>query len=122
VGHNGAVHALQQHHFAAARRFAEHAPKKTELVKSSWHTEGVYHFQAHKYHQAIKAFEHAGDQALVRSCYEALFFDEQKKLGKNMTTDTIKQYAAVIKRMKSYAKKSGNKSLVSHADELSKHL
>lgn len=122
VGHNGAVHALQQHHFAAARRFAQHAPQKAELVKSSWHAEGVYYFQAHKYQQAIKAFENAGDRALVSSCYEALFFEEQKKLGANMTTDTIKQYSSVIKRMQHYAKKSGNKSLVSHADDLRKHL
>jgi len=122
VGHNGAVHAIQQHHFAAARKFAQHAPKRTELLRDSWHAEGAYLYDAHKYQAAIKAFEHVGDQSLVRRCYEALFFDEQQKLGKDMTTETIKQYASTIKRMQHYAKKSGNKSLVDHANSLSKHI
>lgn len=122
VGHNGAIHEMQHHNFAAARRFAQHAPKREELVRDSWQSEGAYHYQAHRYRDAIKAFEHIGDQALVRQCYEALFFEEQKKLGSNLTTESIKQYAGVIKRMYTYAKKSGNKKLIEYAGDLSKKV
>ena len=58
----------------------------------------------------------------MRQCYEALFIAEQDKLGDNLTTESVKRYAPVIKRMHTYAKKSGNKELVRHAESLKKHL
>lgn len=118
VGHNGAVFEIKRHNYAAARRFAQHASKQNELIRNSWHSEGIYHYQAHRYHHAIKAFEHIGDQQLIRKCYEGLFFEEQEKLGSNLTSQSIKKYAGIIKRMRTYAKKSGNKKLVGHADAL----
>lgn len=121
VGHNGAVYEMEHHNYAAARRFAQHAPKREELVRSSWHAEGVYHYQARRYHEAIKAFAHINDHSLIRQSYEALFFEEQKKLGSNLTAETIKKYSSVIKRMHGYAKKSGNRELIEHAQRLSKY-
>lgn len=122
VGHNGAIYELEHHNYAAARRFAQHALTRDQLVKDSWHSEGVDRYRAHRYHDAIKAFEHTGDQALVRQCYEGLFFDEQDKLGQSLTTESIKKYASTIKHMHAYAKKSGNKKLIDYADSLKKHL
>ena len=122
VGHNGAVHELEQHNFAAARRFAEYALKKNELIRNSWQAEGAYYFEAHRYHDAIKAFKHVGDKNLVRQSYEALFFEEQKKLPSNLTTESVKHYAKTIKRMHVYAKKSANKKLIEHANNLKKHV
>lgn len=122
VGNNGAVYHLERNEFAAARRFAEHAIKRAELVKGSYHAEGAYHYQAGRYHDAIKAFHHYGDQQLVKQCYEALFVAEQNKLGNNLTAESVKQYAPVIKRMHGYAKKSGNRQLIDHADKLRKYL
>jgi hypothetical protein len=122
VGHNGAVYEIEHHNYAAARHFAQHATGRDELIRSSWQAEGAHRYQARRYHDAIKAFEHAGDQTRVRQCYEALFFAEQAKLGSNLTTESIKQYAGVIKRMQAYARKSGNKGLIEHADSLNKHL
>jgi hypothetical protein len=120
VGHNGAVYEMQHHNFAAARRFAKHAPKREQLIRDSWQSEGAYHYQAHRYHDAITAFKHIGNQSLVHQCYEALFFEEQKKLRSHLTTESIKQYAGVIKRMYEYAKKSGNKKLIEYAENLNK--
>ena len=122
VGNNGAVYHMGRNEFAAARRFAEHAIKRAELVRESYHAEGAYHYQAGRYHDAIKAFAGFGDQQLVRQCYEALFVTEQNALGDNLTTESIKQHAPVIKRMHNYAKKSGNKQLIEHADSLRKYL
>jgi hypothetical protein len=122
VGHNGALYEMEHHNYAAARRFAEHALKRDELIQSSWQAEGVYHYQAHHYHDAITAFKRAGDQALVRQCYEVLFSEEQKKLGSNLTTESIKNYASTIKHMRTYAQKSGNQKLIEHADNLYKYL
>lgn len=120
VGHNGAVYEMQHHNFAAARRFARHAPKREQLIRDSWQSEGTYHYQAHRYHEAIAAFKHINNQPLVRQCYEALFFEEQRKLGSHLTTESIKKYASVIKQMYEYAKKSGNKKLIEYAESLSK--
>lgn len=122
VGTNGAIYEIEHHNYAAARRFAQHSLKSSELIQSSWKAEGVHHYQAHRYHDAIKAFEHVGDQTRVQQCYEALFFEEQKKLGSNLTTESIKKYAGTIKRMRSYAKKSRNKKLIEYADSLNKYL
>lgn len=122
VGHNGAVYHMQHGNFAAARRFAQHALKRDELIHNSYHGEGVSHFNTHRYHDAIKAFQHYGDQTLVKQCYEALFFAEQAKLPTNLTTESIKKHAGTVSRMSAYAKKSGNKKLIESADNLKKHL
>lgn len=122
VGNNGALHHIGQHEYVAARRFAEYAIKRAELTRDSYRAEGVYHYDAGRYHDAIKAFSKYGDQALVKKCYEALFIAEQNKLGDGMTTESIKQYAPIVKRMYGYAKKSGNKELIEHASQLRKYL
>lgn len=122
VGHNGAVYEMEHHNYTAARRFAQHAPKRDELIRSSWRAEGAYHYQARRYHDAIKAFKNIGDQTLVSQSYEALFFEEQEKLGSNLTTESIKKYANTIKRMHVYAKKSGNRKLIEYIDGLKKHI
>ncbi len=122
VGRNGAIYEMEHHNYAAARRFAQHALQRDELIQSSWQSEGAYRYEAHRYHDAIKAFEHSGDQTLARQCYEALFFEEQNKLEPDLTTESIKDYANTIKRMRAYAKKSGNKKLIEYADKLNKHL
>lgn len=122
VGHNGAVHNMTQHNYAAARKFAQYSLKSTELMKDSYHAEGIHFYEAHKYHDAIKAFKQYGDQSLVKRCYEALYFDEQQKLPSEFTADSIKKYSAVIKRMHNFAKKSGNKQLINAADHLRKYL
>lgn len=122
VGHNGAVYEMRHYNYAAARRFAQHAPKRDELIRSSWQTEGIHYYQTRHYHDAIKAFKHINDQPHIRQCYEALFFDEQEKLGSSLTTESIKKYASVIKHMHAYAKKSGNKKLIEYAGNLNEHL
>ena len=122
VGNNGALHHMARHEFAAARRYAKHAIKQTELIRDSYRAEGAYHYDAGRYQEAIKAFRHYGDQELVQKCYEGLFFSEQDKLGKNITTANIKSQAPTIKRMANYAQKSGNKQLIAHASSLKKHL
>ncbi|MDN5275139.1 MAG: hypothetical protein JWP06_1040 [Candidatus Saccharibacteria bacterium] len=122
VGHNGTIYEMERHNYVAARRFAKYAPGAEELTRKSWESEGVHYYQSHRYHDAIKAFKHSNDQVRVGQCYEALFFDEQKKLGSNLTTESIKKYTSVIKRMHVYAKKSGNKKLIEYAAHLNKAL
>ena len=122
VGNNGAVYHMERHEYSAARRYAEHAVRRAELVKNSYHAEGIHHYQAGRYHDATTAFKRYGDESLVQKCYTALYVGEQKKLGGNLTTANIKQYAGTIRRMYSYAKKTGNKELLKHADGLRKHL
>lgn len=122
VGHNGAIYEMKRHDYGSARRYAKYAPKRNELMKDSWQAEGTYHYNEHRYQDALKAFEHSGDKALVRQCYEALFFTEQEKLGSNISTDSLKKYAGTIKRMRTYAKKSGNKKLMRHVSNLQKYL
>jgi hypothetical protein len=122
VGSNGASYELQHNNYAAARRFAQHTPKRDELVKASWQAEGSHYYQAQRYHDANKAFKHINESTLVRQCYVALFFEEQEKLGSNLTTESIKKYSSTIRHMRAYAKKSGNKKLVEYADTLTKYL
>lgn len=122
VGHNGAIHNMKQHNFAAARKYAHFALKRENLISDSYQAEGIYHYEARRYHDAAKAFEKYGDKSLVQRCYEALFFAEQSKLGTNLTTETIKKHADTVKRMRTYAKKSGNKKLIDSADSMHKYL
>lgn len=122
VGNNGALYEMQEKNYAAARRFAQHAPKRDDLIRTSWQAEGAHHYQLHHYHEAIKAFNQIGDQENVKRSYEALFFQEQDKLGSNITSESIKKYASVVKRMQAYAKKSGNRKLIEYTDGLTKYV
>lgn len=122
VGHNGAIHNMQQHKFAAARRFAQHALKRRDLIRETYHAEGLYHYKLHQYRDAIKAFKQYGDQALVKQCYEALYFEEQKKLESNLTSESIKRHTSTVKAMHNFAKKSGNNKLIQHTNNLLKYL
>lgn len=123
VGHNGAVYEMKRNNYAAARHFAQHASDAEELIRISWQSEGVHLFQAQRYHDAVKALKHINDQELIGKCYAALFFEEQKKLGKNPTIDSIKQgHIATVRRMHDYAKKSGNKQLIEYITDLQKNL
>jgi hypothetical protein len=122
VGHNGAVYETERHDYVAARRFARYAPKRDTLIRDSWRSEGVDHYQAHRYHDAIKAFKHIDDRVLIRQCYEALFFKEQERLGSDMSIELIRRHAKIIKRMRTYAKKSGDKRLIKYMSNLHKHL
>jgi len=122
VGRNGAVHEMERHNYAAARRFAGVAAERDELVRATWQSEAAEQYRAQHYREAIKAFEHIHDQEGIRRCYAALFFVEQAKLPSQLTTDVIKQHATIIKNMRMYAKKSGNNKLIEHAAVLGKHL
>lgn len=118
VGHNGAAFELEKKRYAAARRFAKYAPGRDELAKHSWRSEGISHYQAHHYHDAIKAFKRAGDQDLVKRSYKALFFEEQAKLGSQLTAKAIRNHRRTIGHMHTYAKKSGDKQLIKHTNNL----
>jgi hypothetical protein len=122
VGHNGAIHAMEQHNYKQARLFASYAADSDALIRQSWSAEGFHHYQERRYHDAIRAYKHIGDQTRVRQCYEALFFAEQNKLGSHVNSESIKQHAKTIKRMHGYAKKSGNKKLIEHTASLQKQL
>ena len=122
VGHNGAIYFIQQHDFSRARTFANYAVKKADLIRDSYRAEGVYHYDAHRYGDAIKAFERYGDKELIKRCYEALFFEEQSKLPTSLTSESVKVYASTIHRMQKHAKKSGNHELQSHVDKLQSYL
>ena len=122
VGHNGTLYEIEHHNFAAARRLARYAPDSETMIRNAWRSEGAYHYQARRYHDAIKAFKHTGSDMLVQQCYEALFFEAQKQLGPNLTTQSIKNQANTIRRMQEYARKSGDKKLMAHADQLAQHL
>lgn len=122
VGHNGALYFMKHKEFVKSRKFADHALKRADLIRDSYHAEGVYHYGKQRYHDAVKVFERVGDNKLVARCYEALFFQEQSKLGNNVTSSTIKAHKSTVGTMTSYAKKSGNKKLIEYVESLRKHL
>ncbi|MFZ1317090.1 MAG: hypothetical protein WAQ26_01460 [Candidatus Saccharimonas aalborgensis] len=122
VGNNGAIYYMRHNDFKSARRFAEFAPKRSELVKESYISEGTYHYNAHRYQAAINAFKHAGSEPMIRRCYEALFFAEQSKLGTHLDTKTIARHSKTIHHMSQYAKKSANSQLIAQANNLKKYL
>ncbi len=122
VGTNGAIHHMSEHKFSAARKYAEVSPRRAELIKDSYRFEGAYHYEAKRYHDAITAFKKYGDESLVQKCYEGLFFVEQEKLPRDLSTDAVKSHSRTIQRMRTYAKKSRNRDLITHADQLAKYL
>jgi len=122
VGNNGALYHMDRHEFAAARKFAQHALRRSELIKDSYRAEGVYHYNEHHLHEAIKAFKECDDQDAVCKCYAALFFEEQSTLPEQLTSENIKLYSKAIHRMQGYAKKSENKELIQNVDSLRKYL
>ena len=123
VGHNGALYLLRRNDFKGARRFARHAgTQASSLTNDAWRAEGAYYYAKGQYKNALKAFKQLNDQKLVRHCYEALFFEEQATIDPKATTDSLKRYAGTIRRMRHYAKKSGNKKLITHANKLNTYV
>ena len=122
VGNNGAIYYMGKNDFIASRRFAEYALRKPELIRDSWRAEGVYHYNANRFHDAIRAFKHCNDEKLVSRCYEGLFFVEQDKLPKNLTSESIRNHKHTIRRMDDYARKSKNHELIQHLSTLKKYL
>ncbi|MBC7581775.1 hypothetical protein H7097_02800 [Aeromicrobium sp.] len=122
VGNNAAVHEMKRHNYKSALRFAKFAPDRDVLVLQIWRSMGMRYYKAQNYQNAAQAFKRSKDVALIASCYKALFFDEQAKLARQPSTRSIKKYSVPIKRMHRYAKKSGNKQLLKHANKLRREL
>lgn len=122
VGNNGALYHMGRHEFASARRFAEYAINKSDLIRDSYHAEGVNCYNDGRYKQAVQAFKRCNDQQSIQKCYSALFFAEQTTLPRQLTSDSIKGHAKTIKLMQEYAKKSGNKELIQHVERLNRYL
>lgn len=122
VGNNGSIYHMGKNNFSIARRFAEYAPRKTELIRDSWRAEGMYRYNAHQFHDAIRAFRRYQDELLVSKCYEGLFFAEQDRLPKNLTSESIRDHKNTIRRMDEYARKSNNHELIKHVSKLKKYL
>lgn len=122
VGHNGALYFMDRHQFATARQYAGYALKRADLIHDSYEAEGAYYYNRKKFTEALKAFETAGNRQAVAKCYEGLFFAAQDTLPKQLTSENVRNYRKQIARMRDYAKRSGNKELVTHVDRLRQYL
>lgn len=122
VGNNGALYYMKNNEFSKARRFAVHARDANSLQNIIHHNEGVYYFNSHKYSEAITAFRRAGDESMVKRCYEGLFMREQQSLKNIQTAQDLKAHAATVHRMRDYARKSENTKFIERANELVKLL
>jgi len=122
AGHNGAIYYMKENNFKRALEFAEYSKDSDKLKHAIHQNEGAYYFNKGNYNYAIIAFENAGDSDAVKTCYGALFNDEQKKLGSIKTTEDLKANKKIIHNMDSYAKKSGNQSLINYVSDLKKYL
>jgi len=122
VGHNGAIYYMKENEFKKAIKYAEYSSDASRLKHAIYQNEGAYYFNKGDYFSAIKGFENAGDSDAVKTCYGALFNKEQKKLGKIKTTEDLKANSKIIYNMDSYAKKSGNQSLINYVSDMKKYL
>jgi tetratricopeptide (TPR) repeat protein len=122
AGHSGAVNAMQQHDFSAARNFGGYSLKKHELLRMIDHNEAVWLFNAKQYESAVKAYQRIGDQTMVRRCYEALYYQAQRSLTGVRTVADLKSQANTVRTMERYAKLSMNNKLIQHVTSLTKHL
>lgn len=122
VGSNAALYYLKQNQFKSALDYAHYSQEKGNLEKIIYQNEGAYYFNKGRYSEAISAFQKINDRDAVRSCYVALFNNEQRKLGSMSTTDDIKNNRSVIYSMDNYAKKSGDHGLIGYVSELKRYL
>lgn len=122
TGHNAAVYYMDKNNFKLAKKFANYYLEKQKLLTTIYHNQGIYCLNHKKYLEAIKAFSQIRRDDLVRKCYVGLFHQEQSKLGSKFTSETIRQNKAVIANMKSYAKKSGDSTLIDYVRKLEKYL
>jgi tetratricopeptide (TPR) repeat protein len=122
VGHNGALYYMKANKYKTALDFSKHSKDELKLNKLIYHNEAVNYYNSGNYKSATNAFERANDQDGVKSCYEALFREEQQKLGYVGTVEDIKNKSATIDKMNSYANKAGNQSMIKYVDKLKKYL
>jgi len=113
---------MKRNDYSRALKLAAYSRDKT-LLGIVGHNGAAYEMGRSNYTAAQRFAKHAPKrEQLIRRCYEGMFFEEQKKLGTNLTTDSLKGYASTIKRMRHYAKKSHNKKLVTYVNSLYKLL
>ena len=122
VGHNGALFYLQKKDYNKALNFANYSDKKNELKNNIIYNQGISFYQQKKYQQAINAFKQINNIDLIKKCYIGLFYQEQEKLTKLATKQDIISNKSTIQKMNSYAKSSGEKSLVDYTNSLIKYL
>jgi hypothetical protein len=122
AAHNGAVHAMRQHNFAAARRFAASTQKKQELLIAIDRNEAAYLYNARNYEAAVRIFSRLGDTPMVKQSYRALYVAAQTQLKGVRTVGGMKAHAGTIRTMERYAKLSGDAGLLKHVQSLTKHL
>ncbi len=122
VGHNGAIHYMKSDNFVRARHFAAYTKSAASLQKVINHNEAAHYYSSGKYHEAITAFRRAGEEDMVKRCYERLFVKEQDMLKNVRTVADLKAHSATVHRMRDYALKSGNSRLIEHANKLAKQV
>ena len=118
----GAVHAMKQHDFSGARKFANYVQQKHELLRTIDHNEAVHLYNTEQYSSAVKLFQRIGQRDMAKRCYRALYVQEQGKLGGVRTVADIKAHAGIIRTMERYAKQAGDADLLKHVQSLVKHL
>ncbi len=122
VGYNGAAYFLNNDKFADARKFAAYSDDKQALIKKIDYSEAIYAYNKNDYHRALKIFKSINENDMAKKCYEGLFVEEQKKLGKIQTNEDLKQNRLTIHKMRDYAKRSGNSELIEYSDKIGKLL
>ena len=122
VGHNGALFYLQKNDYSKALYFANYADKNRELKNNIIYNQGINLYQQNKYQQAINAFKQINNVDLIKKCYIGLFYKEQEKLTKLATKQDIINNKSTIQKMNSYAKHSGEKSLIDYTNNLMRYF
>ncbi|MEO5949035.1 MAG: hypothetical protein ABIP74_01405 [Candidatus Saccharimonas sp.] len=122
VSYNGSVHTMGEGHFKEARGYARRSSRKQELARMIDEHEAVQLFRTKHYQAALKLYKQLGSTDGMRQCYRALYIQAQASLTHLRTVDEIKGNAGTIRTMERYAKASGDRELIAHAQSLAKHL
>lgn len=119
---SGTAHALKQHDFAGARRFAGYAQQKSELLRTIDSNEAGRLYSSRQFEAAARIYGRLGDKNMVQQCYRGLYGQEQSRLSGLKTVADIKAHAGVVRNLERYARQSGDQRLMRHAASLAKYL
>ncbi len=121
VGHNGAVHYINNHQYSEALKYAKYANDSGELTQNIYYNQGINYYQTKNYDAAIRSFGRTNNQTMIKQCYIGLYNKAQSQLGSLNTVADVKKNAKTIRHMQTYAKKSGNAELIEYTNSLSKY-
>ncbi len=121
VAHNATVYYLKKKEYSLAHKFVDGAKDRT-LKENLYQSEGIDYYNQKRFKKALSLFQKIHDTKNIKHCYKGIFFEYQKQIRSCKTIEQLKKKKSVLKTMRTYAHKSGDRELIRYVQDLMRQI